>query len=148
MARILLCAMCYDELLDLLSRDKTIVVRQGHTLMADVLKRTCLMHIDMTAGSADHTLMSTEDRSYHCHVCLGATNHEVNVSIRTLTSLTDQATRIVTVWVETIANRLLVVGLKKALQDQWMHAIVIITLELNHFFDVLIRFYRANLHIF
>ena len=103
-ARVFLCAMSYDEFFNLLGRDKPLVMRQSDTLMSDMLEGPRFVYVDMTAGSANHTLMGTEDRSNDSNIGLCATYHEMHVCIGTLAGLANETTGILAMRVESITT--------------------------------------------
>lgn len=123
--------MAADGGLNLLGINLAAHGRESQHLVAAMLDGAGLMNIDVTVRCADDALIGTKHGGDDSRVGLRAAHEEVNIGIGSLTGSLDQFAGMGAVFVLAVAGSLHEVRSHQTLQDGWMSAFVVITLELD-----------------
>ena len=91
-----------------------------------------LMHIDMTAGSCQNSLIWPKNRTDNGRIGLCAANQKLHINILTAAGLTDQTSRLITIRIQPVSRGLIHICLYHTFQNLRMSAFCIITLKLYH----------------
>ena len=100
--------------------------------MSCALDGSRLMHINVSAIDSEHALIGAQEMGDDGSIGLRTTHEKVYVNVFASASRLDECYRLYAIGVLTIAHSLLHIGVGKALQDEGMSTLVIVTLELYH----------------